>query len=67
MTLDQQLAFYQEYMQILMTDPLSLPVWLMLQRKFMLPAAMISRNDDMEKFIGHFSLNGVKNFSICRP
>jgi hypothetical protein len=42
-------------------------VWLFLQMKFMTPAAMISRNDEMEKFLRHFSLNGVKQSNICRP
>ena len=59
--------FYKEYMHILTTDPLSLPVWLMLQRKFMLPAMMIARNDEMEKFMSHFSLNGIKVPTICKP
>jgi hypothetical protein len=67
MSLEQRLAFYKEYMTILMTDPLNLPIWWMLQMKFMLPAAMISRNDEMENFISHFSLNGIRNFNICRP
>jgi hypothetical protein len=41
-------------------------VWLMLQYKFMYPAKLISVNDDMEKFLKQFSLNGIKSFSICQ-
>lgn len=41
-------------------------VWLMLQYKFMSPAKMISVNEDMENFLKCFSLNGIKQFSICR-
>ncbi len=41
-------------------------VWLMLQFKFMLPAKLISRGDDMEQFLGQFSLNGIKG-NICKP
>jgi len=41
-------------------------VWLMLQYKFMTPAKMISVNDDMEQFLKCFSLNGIKQFNICR-
>jgi len=59
--------FYKEYMNILMTDPLSLPVWLMLQRKFMMPAMMISRRSDMEDFMKRYSLNGIKVPTICKP
>jgi len=40
-------------------------VWLMLQYKFMTPAKMISFNADMEDYLKHFSLNGIKKFSIC--
>lgn len=42
-------------------------VWLMLQMKFMSPAAMIARGSEMEKFMKHFSLNGVKAPTICKP
>jgi hypothetical protein len=56
--------FYKEYMNILMTDPLSLPVWLMLQRKFMMPASMIARNDRMEQYMKMYSLNGIKPMCI---
>jgi hypothetical protein len=42
-------------------------VWLMLQFKFMTPAKMIAHNDEMEKFLKTFSLNGVKSFNICKP
>jgi len=41
-------------------------VWLMLQFKFMTPAKMIAHNDEMQKFIGQFSLNGIKS-NICNP
>jgi hypothetical protein len=41
-------------------------VWLMLQYKFASPAKFISVNDDMEKFLKQFSLNGIKQFNICR-
>ena len=55
-----------EFLELLVSDPLSLPVWWMLQMKFMLPAMLIAHNDEMEKYIGAVSLNGIKNFSICR-
>jgi hypothetical protein len=42
-------------------------VWLMLQMKFMSPAAMIARGGEMEQFMKHFSLNGVKAPTICKP
>ena len=35
-------------------------IWMMLQMKFMGPARMIARGDEMEKFVNHFSLNGIK-------
>lgn len=57
----------KEFYNLLLTDPLSLPVWWLLTIQFMLPAAIIARNDEMEKFFGSVSLNGIKNFSICRP
>lgn len=41
-------------------------VWLMLQYKFMYPAKLIGLGDDMEQYLKTFSLNGVKQFSICR-
>jgi hypothetical protein len=56
-----------EFYTLLLTDPLSLPVWWILTLQFMLPAMMIARNDELEKFIGSVSLNGIRNFSICRP
>ncbi len=56
-----------EYIGLLLSDPLSIPVWWMLQLKFMLPAMVIARNDSMEHFIKHFSLNGIKSFNICKP
>lgn len=39
----------------------------MLQLYFMSPAKMMSRGDEMEKFMKHYSLDGIKSFSICRP
>ncbi|TAF36295.1 MAG: hypothetical protein EAZ66_07670 [Alphaproteobacteria bacterium] len=42
-------------------------VWLMLQYKFMMPARVISHNDDMQKFLEAFSLNGIKSYNICKP
>lgn len=56
-----------EYYNLLLTDPLSLPVWWLLTMQFMVPAMIISRNDELEKFVGSVSLNGIRNFSICRP
>lgn len=41
-------------------------VWIMLQYKFMLPAHIIGLGDDMEQYLKCFSLNGIKNYSICR-
>jgi hypothetical protein len=41
-------------------------VWLMLNMKFNGPANMIARNDAMEQWMKHFSLNGVKT-TICKP
>ena len=66
MSQEQRLAFYKEYMEILKTDPLNLPMWLYLQYKFMTPAMMTARNDEMQKFMGQFSLNGIKS-NICKP
>ena len=42
-------------------------VWLMLQMKFMTPAAMIARNDEMQKWMSYFSLNGIKSSNLCKP
>jgi hypothetical protein len=42
-------------------------VWLMLQMKFMTPAYMISKNDDMQTFMKQFSLNGIKSSNLCKP
>lgn len=55
-----------EFIELLLSDPFNIPVWWMLQIKFMLPAIMIAHNDEMEKYISAVSLNGIKNFSICR-
>lgn len=35
-------------------------VWLYLNMKFYGPAQMIAKGDDMEKFMKHFTLNGIK-------
>ena len=67
MSQEQRITFYKEYMNILTTDPLSLPVWLMLQRKFTVPAMMIANGGEMEKWLGHFSLNGIKGSNLCKP
>jgi hypothetical protein len=42
-------------------------VWLMIQMKFMSPAAMIARGSEMEQFMKQFSLNGIRNPNICKP
>jgi len=39
----------------------------MLEQKFMGPAKMMARGDEMEKFVKHFSLNGIKIPTICKP
>jgi hypothetical protein len=39
----------------------------MVQMKFMSPATMIAQGSEMEKFMKHFSLNGVKAPTICKP
>jgi hypothetical protein len=35
-------------------------IYLMVQMKFMSPARMIAQGSEMEKFMKHFSLNGIK-------
>ena len=67
MSLEQRIEFYKEYVNILLTEPLNLPVWLYLQYKFMSPAMMIARNDEMQKWLSHFSLNGVRSSNLCKP
>ena len=57
----------KDYFKVLTTDPLSLPMWWYLYYKFMMPARMISNNDEMEKFLSHFSLNGLKRSNLCKP
>jgi hypothetical protein len=42
-------------------------IWLMVQLKFMTPAAMIARGSEMEQFMKQFSLNGIRNPNICKP
>jgi hypothetical protein len=39
-------------------------VWLFLQLYY-LPMTIISKGDEMDKFISHFSLNGMKPFTMC--
>jgi hypothetical protein len=39
-------------------------IWLMLQFKFMTPAKLIAHNDEMEKFLSQFSLNGIKRLPL---
>jgi hypothetical protein len=39
-------------------------VWLFLQLYFM-PMTIISKGDEVDKFISHFSLNGIKPFTMC--
>lgn len=41
-------------------------MWLYLENKFYGPARMIAKNDEMQKWMGHFSLNGVRS-NICKP
>jgi hypothetical protein len=67
MTQEQLYAFYKEYITVLTTEPLNLPIWLMLQCKFMSPAMMIANGGEVEKFVGRFSLNGWKTGNICNP
>jgi hypothetical protein len=42
-------------------------VWLLVQMKFMSPAAMIAKGAEMETFMKQFSLNGIRNPNICKP
>ena len=42
-------------------------VWLMLQMKFMTPAYMIAKNNDVQEFMKQFSLNGIKASNLCKP
>ncbi len=42
-------------------------VWLLLQTKFMMPAYMIGKNDDMQEFMKQFTLNGIKASNLCKP
>jgi hypothetical protein len=39
-------------------------IWMFLQWHFM-PYTLISKGDEMDKFISHFSLNGMKPFTMC--
>lgn len=41
-------------------------VWMMLQYKFMMPAKFMGVGDDMEAYLKSFSLNGIKQFNLCR-
>ena len=38
--------------------------WMFLQWHFM-PYTLISKGDEMDKFVSHFSLNGMKPFTMC--
>jgi hypothetical protein len=38
--------------------------WMFLQWYYM-PMTLISKGDEMDKFISHFSLNGMKPFTMC--
>jgi hypothetical protein len=42
-------------------------IWLMLQMKFMTPAAVMSKGAEMEQFMKQFSLNGIKSSNMCNP
>ena len=33
---------------------------------YYLPMRMITKGDDVDRFISHFSLNGLKPFNICQ-
>lgn len=39
-------------------------VWLFLQWYY-LPMKIISKGDELDQFISHFSLNGIKPFTMC--
>lgn len=52
---DQMVGYWFDYI-----------VWIMLQYKFMTLAKFIDVNDDMENFLKTFSLNGIKQYSICK-
>lgn len=41
-------------------------VWLMLQYKFMLPAQMVSVNDDMQEFLKYFNLTVSQVSNLCQ-
>ncbi len=40
-------------------------VWLFLQWYY-LPMRIIAKGDEMDQFISHFTLNGIKSFNICK-
>ena len=42
-------------------------IYMMLQMKFMAPAAMMSKGGEMEAFMKRYSLNGIKVPTICKP
>ena len=42
-------------------------IWLMLQMKFVAPTSIISHNAEMEKWLSHFSLNGIRRSNLCKP
>lgn len=41
-------------------------VWFYLQNKFYGPARMMAKNDEMQEWLNHFSLNGIRS-NICKP
>lgn len=55
-----------EFLELCRSDPLSIPVWWMLQIHFMLPAHLIARNNQLEEHMKYFTLNGIKTFNSYR-
>lgn len=39
----------------------------MIDQKFMSPARMMARTAEMQKWLGHFSLNGIRSSNLCKP
>jgi hypothetical protein len=42
-------------------------IQVMLYMKFMLPAQLISMNNDMANILKFYSLNGIKSYNLCKP
>lgn len=40
-------------------------VWLFLQWYYS-PFMLMSKGDEIDKFLSQFSLNGIKNFNLCQ-